>query len=235
MAEPVTPLDSPQSNRDGIGSASGSVPYVFASDDPDGIVDAELVGEPSGFEFFGSPGEFTSGEDVGSVVDQTIGGVPRDSEKPIKDEPQTGPPKLDEWMDFFSRVVFRTLCDFYIDFAFRGIDEDVIQPKHLAQLKLTKEERNEIAVPLASYANKSKFLRKHGRSIVSAADSVDALIVLGMWVARVNRIAAKYRPKVRKPGNERFSQSPPNGTVNGHDGPPVVDGSAFQVFNPGTG
>lgn len=117
-------------------------------------------------------------------------------------EPKSGPPSIDEWARFFSRVVLRTFCDMYINYATRGIDEDMFSERDLDRLTLSDDERKLIATPFAELSSKSKFMRKHGRMIVASGDSFNALIVLGAWMSRVNRIAAKYRPRnVRMNGN----------------------------------
>src|SRR5215469_15246945 len=49
------------------------------------------------------------------------------SEKLRDQQPRgTGIPTIDEWMDFFSRVVIRVATDFAIEMAFRGVDEDLL-------------------------------------------------------------------------------------------------------------
>jgi hypothetical protein len=123
-----------------------------------------------------------------------------DDEKP---DPtlKTGPPDVKEWQDFFSRIVLRTLTNYYVTFAFRGIDEDIVSDRDIDRMKLTKEERQKIAAPLATFSTKSKLLRKHGRLIVSSGDSIDALISLGTWASRVNRLAHKYRRQMKKMQN----------------------------------
>src|SRR5262249_9510123 len=105
---------------------------------------------------------------------------------------KSGPPTGDEWLDFFSRVLVRLLTDFYIDVALRDVDEELLTEREMDRIHLTVTERNRIAKPFAEFSLKNKFMRKHGRSIVSLAGSLDSIIQLGMWVNRVNRIAAKY-------------------------------------------
>jgi hypothetical protein len=236
-AEPETP----QSDQDATDSATVDAGYAVepetVSVDPG---DAEPV-DLGGWTLADAV-DVPPSINVGEIVDAEIVGEPderlsRDDEKPTKDTPKSGPPTLDEWMDFFSRVVFRTLCDFYVDFVFRGVDEDDIAPKDLEKLKMTKAERREISVPLASFANKSKLARKHGRSVIAFADSLDALVMLGMWVARVNKVAARYQPlrQVRpKKGRNSERQSPPtaNGGING-DG--AIQPEGLRIFNPGHG
>lgn len=116
--------------------------------------------------------------------------VPRDA--------KAGPPTLDEWQNFFSRVVLRLVVEWYISYAFRGIDEDVLTERELDRLAMTDDERQLISVPIAELSHKSKIMRKHGRMIVASGDAINSLVVLAAWASRVNRIAAKHRPKVRK-------------------------------------
>lgn len=105
----------------------------------------------------------------------------------------SGPPKLDEWLDFFSRVLIGTATDFAIEMAFRGVDEDLLSDREVATIKLDKEERDRIARPLAEYAFKNKYTRKHGREIIALAGSIDAVLQLGIWYTRITRIAMKYK------------------------------------------
>lgn len=106
---------------------------------------------------------------------------------------KTGIPSIDEWMDFFSRVLIKVATDYYIDMAFRNIDEDMLTDREVSRIKLANEERDRIARPFAELAYKSKYTRKHGRSIIAAAGSIDAVVQLGMWYSRVGRIARKYQ------------------------------------------
>jgi hypothetical protein len=113
---------------------------------------------------------------------------------------KSGPPSLDEWANFFGKIVLRVACNWYIQYAFRGIDEDMLTDREVERLAMTDEERKLISTPLAELSNKSKFMRKHGRTIVASGDAFNAMVVLGAWMSRVNRIAAKYKPRdPRKP------------------------------------
>ena len=194
---------------------------------------------------------------AGDVVDAILLDTPED-EKPSSRarsrartsdprEPRdakTGPPSIDEWTGFFSRVVLRGVTDMYINYAFRGIDEDVLSDRELKRLSLTDDERKLIVVPFAELSNKSKFMRRHGRMIVASGDAVNSIIVMGAWMNRVNRIASKYRPRQPKivrmpngnsgPGTQGGSQAPasPNGYHYGADGGTVPQG--FPIF-PGSG
>jgi hypothetical protein len=155
--------------------------------------------------------------------------------------PRTGPPKVDEWQHFFSKVIIGTLTDFYVSAAFRGIDEDTLSEREAKSLVMTKNERDAISRPLAEFANKTPYLRKRGRLIVSSADSVESLVTLGMWFSRVNRIARKYRPtRAQRPRTVRSNtdvssgQGSPNPASNGNESG-TRDWAEFHVFNPGSG
>jgi len=145
---------------------------------------------------------------------------PRDASKGI--------PSLDEWMDFFSRIALRVLCDWYISFAFRGIDEEWLSDREIDRLQLSDEERKRIAVPLAELSNKSKVMRKYGRTIVASGGAFDALIALGTWASRVNRVANKYRKRIVK--GERVvstGSDAQEGSANGASAFP------WTIINPG--
>jgi hypothetical protein len=143
-------------------------------------------------------------------------------------EAKAGPPSLDEWVKFFSRVVLRVGTEFYITMAFKGIEEDALTDRDIERLDMTDEERSLIAVPFAELSHKSKLMRKHGRMIVASGDALNAVVVLGMWMSRVQRVAAKYRPK----------QPRSRVTLNGSSGqgtetPVFTEGSQGGRFPPG--
>lgn len=166
---------------------------------------ADVTSSDADFSFFTSedvkPEDIVDGEIVDSAFDRdafksrikTGYEQPPASTKPADDKAKTTPPKVDEWMDFFSRVLIRAATDFYIEAAFRDIDEEWLSEREVDRIKLAPSERDRIAKPLAELAYKSKFTRKHGRSIIALTGSIDSVIQLGMWVNRVNRIASKYR------------------------------------------
>lgn len=114
-------------------------------------------------------------------------------------DPSKGIPSLDEWMDFFSRVLIRLATDFYIDFAFRGVDENLLTDREIQSIKLGAEERDRIAKPFAEFANKNKFTRRHGREILATAGSIDAILQLGIWFSRVTRIANLAKRRSSQP------------------------------------
>jgi hypothetical protein len=162
---------------------------------------------------------------------------------PSLTEARTGIPTIDEWMDFFSRVVIRVGTDWLTDWAFRGIDEDLLSDREIETVRLTQEERDRIAKPFAELAYKNKFTRKHGREIIATAGSIDALLQIALWYSRVNRIAMKYRkltqqkvtlkqttrpmpqspPTVQREGvsDERVGSDTPHTSANGHVRPDI--------------
>lgn len=167
----------------------------------------------------------------GAIVDEQV--IPEETRQEIlpegKETPKAGPPNLTEWQRFFSRIVLRGLTDGYIALAFRGIDEDLLSERDLAKLKLTEEERGRIAVPFAEYANKSAFARKHGRKVVAATESFEAMATLALWAGRVNRISRKYKPQGQKGKAAHVSSR--QAESNGHD-PDTIQPDGLRIFNP---
>lgn len=157
---------------------------------------------------------------------------------PPKDKPKAGAPTLDEYQSFFSRVVIKTLTSFYVEMAMRDIDGDMLSDREIDQLEMGKEERDRLALPFAEFSNKSKFMRKHGRMVVSSADSIDALITLGIWARQVNKIAAKHRPVTAV--NERANRGKRSRTDTGTPDAASANGTGViteptRIFAPGTG
>jgi len=153
---------------------------------------------------------------------------PRDASK--------GMPQLDEWLDFFSRIFLRVICDWYISWAFRGVDENALTDREIDRLQLTGEERKRIAVPLSELSYKSKLMRKHGRTIIASGGAFDALITIGMWASRVNRIASRYRPKVAKGQVIQHDGSGPNAQADGSAQAGANGGRVageWTIYNPG--
>jgi hypothetical protein len=153
------------------------------------------------------------------------------------DIPRAGAPRLDEWQDFFARVVIKGITERWVDHAFRDVDEDKLTDRELRRLYLAPDERERIARPLSELANKNKFTRRHGRTIIAAADSVDSVMALALWFGRVNRIASKYsgtRPVkgsvVKDERTPPFEGNGTNGQANGYE-----HGFAPWPESPGTG
>lgn len=212
------------------------------------------------FDSVGIPREDTSStRGIGDVDGSTSRGsanagraIDREIEKPLIDPEKpkrpvdTGVPDKDEWLDFFSRIVLKVGLELYTDFAFRGIDPEVVSENDLRRVKVSREERDIIARPFAEYSTKNKFLRKHGREIVAFADSLESLVTLGIWMRKVNRVAAKYRPKKQPRQNTaNVRLKPERGFRHEHDGQnagPGANGSEPgpdviipTIFNPGSG
>jgi hypothetical protein len=152
---------------------------------------------------------------------------------------KTGPPDIHEWMDFFSKIVLRVICDWYIAWAFSGVDEELLSDREIERIQLTDDERKRIARPFAELSYKSKLMRKHGRIIVASGGAFDAIVTIGAWASRVNRIARKYKvPKQRqaRPANGRTGSGQPS-TANGTEYEGTGGGriaSGYQIFNPGS-
>jgi hypothetical protein len=195
--------------------------------DPGEVFDAEIVDEP---------------EQPGDIKVSRLRSSGPGERKVTDDEPRTGPPKIDEWQDFFSRIVLRAGSDWYIAHAFEGVDEDILSDREVARIQLKDAERDAIARPFSELANKVKFTRKHGRTIIAAAGTIESVWALGMWVSRVNRIAAKYNGKHRtrparaqreRQEDGRTRQGEPS-EANGYQPGPVRLGDV-SYFSPGSG
>jgi hypothetical protein len=196
--------------------------------------EASLNAEPGDVEAEPEPPLFT---ETGDYIDE-----PRLRQKALPTPPprdaSKGIPQLDEWLDFFSRIFLRVICDWYISFAFRGIDGEVLSDREVDRLQLSAEERKRIAVPLSELSYKSKLMRRHGRTIIASGGAFDALITIGMWASRVNRIASKHRPKVAQgkvyPHGSSGSATPANGAAAGAEG---ANGGRvageWTIYNPG--
>jgi hypothetical protein len=55
------------------------------------------------------------------------------------------------------------------------------------------ESLSDVAKPIAHLADRSKLGKKYGRVIIDSSDGIIAMIQIGMWGSRVNRIARRYR------------------------------------------
>jgi hypothetical protein len=180
------------------------------------------------------PAFFEPPPEIGDAIDREVKRNRRVEEKPPKDKAKAGPPTLAEWQDFFARVVFLTVAEWYVSWAFRGVPEELIADEDLDKLTLSKEDRAQIAAPFAELANKSDIARKHGRRIIAMADSMEAVIIVGMWVSKVNRTARKYKPaKKAKVKNGSMGQAPP--APNGAGPGDFVPDENIRIYNPGTG
>ena len=216
------------------------VPPVMSSGDS--IPDAEIAGNESG-DAETRPPDSASPRKRGTRISRTTKATVTPDSEPESRDAKSGPPNLDEWARFFSRIVLKTACRWYLSYAFRGIDEDMLSEREVERLAMTDDERKLISTPMAELSNKSKFMRKHGRTIVASGDAFEAMVVLGAWMARVNRIAAKYKPKqpkIRVNGVSQNGSSGPgmaetngNPYTNGTTGGRIPDG--FPVYRTGSG
>lgn len=175
-------------------------------------------------------------DETGDYIEDSKLKQPADAPPPPR-EAKPGIPSLDEWMDFWSRIVIRVMCDWYIQLAFRGIDEQLLTDREIERIQLTEEERQRIAVPFAEISHKSKIMRKYGRTIVASGGMFDAIVAIGAWTSRVNRIARRYKQNTvqgRVVVNERTGQSEPPSSgpgYSGANGGRIVDG--VTIINPG--
>ena len=207
---------------------TGNQPIVTASEDEEAETEFSFDA-PIGTPLFD---EYETGDSIG---DSRLKSEPKEPPPPRDAKP--GIPSLDEWMDFFSRIVLRVACDWYIEWAFRGVDEQTLTDREIERVQLTYEERQRIAVPLAELSHKSKLMRRHGRTIVASGGVFDAIVALGTWTSRVNRIARKHKPKTmagKVIPNERSGQGTPSAEGSGYSGANgghIVDG--ITIVNPG--
>lgn len=200
----------------------------------DGIV-SEIDDEVNPFDVPIGPPLFDEFETGDGIDDSRLRQKVEDTPPPRDAKP--GIPVLDEWLDFFSRILLRVMCDWYIDFAFRGVDENSLNDREIDRIQMTEEERKRIAVPLAELSHKSKFMRKHGRTIIASGGAFDAIVALGAWTRRVQRIANRHKTRTvpgRVMPNERTGQGSPEAGGNGFagaNGGRINDG--ITIINPG--
>ena len=198
-------------------------------------MDEESLNEETPFDVPIGPPLFDEYETGDGVDDSKL--RQKSEAPPPPREAKPGIPSLDEWMDFFSRIVLRVSCDWYLEWAFRGVDENTLTDREIDRIQLTLEERQRIAVPLAELSHKSKFMRRHGRTIVASGGAFDAIVALGTWTSRVNRIARKHKPHTvqgKVVPNERSRQGEPSEAQPGFagaNGGRIVDG--VTIINPG--
>jgi len=104
------------------------------------------------------------------------------------------PPNAEEWHDYISNVALKWGTRGYVAFATRGLDRyDNFSKADLAALDADADELAAISKPISHMAERSKFGKRYGRTIIDSTDGVAAIVAIGMWGARVNRIANKYR------------------------------------------
>ena len=108
--------------------------------------------------------------------------------------PKVRPPDFSEWADYLGNFALRWAARGYVAFVFRGLDRyELLSDKDNQALELDAEELADIAKPIAHLADRSKLGKRYGRVIIDSSDGVAAAIQIGMWGARVNRIASNLR------------------------------------------
>jgi hypothetical protein len=198
------------------------------------VIVSEVDESPNPFLVDPGPPLFDEFETGDGIDDSKLRQRPEPTPEPRDAKP--GVPSLDEWLDFFSRIVLRVGADWYIEWAFRGVDENTLTDRELDRLQMSEEERKRIAVPFAELSHKSKIMRKHGRTIVASGGAFDAIIAIGRWTSRVNRIARRHKPqtvKGRVIHNDGSGQNAAaaNGFAEGANGGHV--GGGWTIVNPG--
>lgn len=214
MANPIRP---PNSGLTEEAKAALNLEAENLNEFPD--IDSEAVEAETDFPLFDDTGDFIDDSRLRTKPLPTP--PPRDASKGI--------PALDDWMDFFSRIFLRVVCDWYISFAFRGVDEDSLSDREIDRLQLTEDERKRVAVPLSELSYKSKLMRKHGRTIIASGGAFDALITLGTWASRVNRIASRHKAKTVT--GTVYERTGPDAQEAGANGGRV--GGDWTIVNPG--
>ena len=150
---------------------------------------------------------------------------------------KSGVPSVDEWQDFIGRFVVRGLTRGYLSLVLRDIEDD-LTPYEREQIQLSAEDLADIAKPIAEFASKNKFARKHGRQIISAAGSSESFIALAIWMRRVNKIARKHRgdkPQTVRGTVVTEGANGGNSRPNDEQGHIQQGDSGIDFFNPGTG
>jgi hypothetical protein len=172
-------------------------------------------------------------ENSGAVENRLPKGrVPKPAKEEKEKVPPSGPPSVAEWQDFLGLTVLRMLTEGYLQLVlFRHIEESELTEREAAMIRLTREDLKEMAAPMASFANKNKTARKHGRAVIAAAGSYEAIIDLFIWMKRVNKIARAHRKD--KPETEVNNGIVPTANVRANDGDDRPGGPI--IFNRGTG
>jgi len=158
------------------------------------------------------------------------------SEKRVESKAKSTPPNADEWQRFFARFVVRGITRGYMALVLRDL-EDELSPADKAKLKLTDDDLMELAAPMAGFSSKNAYMKKHGRTIISAVESSESLIGLVFWMRRVNKIASKYRKNQPVQGTvteSRTERIPDNVFLGSDDGEQLPGPRYSGQFFPGT-
>lgn len=118
---------------------------------------------------------------------------PKDEEDKPPAPPKIRPPDFREWHDFGANFIFKWLCRAYVGYVFRGIDrERILNAAELKALEPDADMLSSATKPFAHMADRSKFMKKHGRAIIDSADGIEALIAVGMYANTIRRIARSH-------------------------------------------
>lgn len=136
-----------------------------------------------------------------------------------RDKPDT--PNFDEWRDFLGEVVLHWFGVAFVAVAMRGIPyHDIMSDADYEDIQLDDVELKAVARPFAHLLARSNLNTKYGRAIMNSRDSIEAMVVLFMYMQRVRRIGKKYRdfmqyqmevnpdvPRIPRPDRARDTES----------------------------
>lgn len=143
--------------------------------------------------------------------------------KPVIQKGKVGPPDFTEWQDFIGGVVIHWATYAFVSVALRGIDRSILTEDEREDIELDEDEERAIAKPFSNMMLNSKLNGKYGRAILNAKDTIEATVILFFFMARVNRVGKKYRPKHAKIITTRNGEMPQN----------VTDLSAARIVREG--
>jgi hypothetical protein len=148
--------------------------------------------------------------------------------------PKIKPPDFSEWHDFGANFAFKWLCRGYVGYVFRGIDKErVLNSAELRALEPNEEMLSSATKPFAHMADRSKFMKKHGRAIIDSADGLEALIAVGMYANTVRRIA-RIHENDRAPSTGKKTKNvrvKPESVRDEPSGQDVPEPAPFRVVN----
>jgi hypothetical protein len=148
-------------------------------------------------------------------------------------------PDFSEWSDFLGEVVLHWFSVAFVAVALRGVPyHEIFTQEDYEDIQLDDDELKSIARPFAHLITHSSINTKYGRAIMNSRDSIEAFVVLFMWMSRVNRIGKKYKrmmtevtqdvPRIPRPDRARDS----NDEIEGEAIAPIP-GIAHAAFGHG--
>lgn len=103
-------------------------------------------------------------------------------------------PDFTEWSEFLGEVVLHWFSVAFVAVALRGIPyHDIFSEADYEDIQLDEDELKAVARPFAHLAAHSGLNTKYGRMIMNSRDSIEASVVMFMWMGRVRRIGNKYK------------------------------------------